>query len=88
MCSVVERSVHARFEVNRSNHLVYASVHILSRKLYLNSRRACGGDLLAGIFFLFILLFSSFYYYFIFQKLICRGGSWPGQPYKSISWGG
>ena len=51
MGSVVEKKVCARLEISGSNP-VYANVHISLKKLYLDSRRACGGGRLARIFFL------------------------------------
>ena len=54
-------------------NLVYASAHILLKKLYIDNRVVCGGVRLARIFLIF--LFFEFFFYFLFLKNICRSGS-------------
>ena len=56
-------SVHIKCETSGYPY----QVCILSKKLYLRSKVACGGGQLGGIFNLFfILLFSCFFFYFLF----------------------
>jgi len=58
-------SVHIKCETSGYPY----QVCILSKKLYLRSKVACGGGQLGGIFNLFfILLFSCFFFYFYFLE--------------------